>query len=250
MDVRTAVRHRNGHGYGGWGSDGCRRVKGLRLWSSKQNCQDQGGKHDGQSDNRPFHFPSQIESLYYPRNVATHLTQMGVSFASLNTAREIKLRGRPVGLPAGFRPGRSLGRALHGITNTVRILMTHQHSGGAHEGRSGSDGRQDSRQGAQSRSNPRPSGAGCKRGREAGGLPRMRAERLLFCQPRRSGARSGGSSRPLHRKDSGGRAGTRLHGRGGLAGTRRRPDFQRRRGGHAAGHSGNLSQAASSLPRH
>ena len=29
-----------------------------------------------------------------------------------------------------------------------------------------------------------------------------------------------------------------------------RPDFQRRRGSHAARHSGNVSQTASSLPRH
>src|ERR1019366_7082215 len=61
MNIWTAIRYWNGHGYRGWGSNGCRRVKGLRLRSSKQNCQAQGGKHDRQSDNRPFHFPSQIE---------------------------------------------------------------------------------------------------------------------------------------------------------------------------------------------
>ena len=42
----------------------------------------------------------------------------------------------------------------------------------------------------------------------------------------------------------------RLHGRGGVAGARGRPDLQLRRGGHAARHSGNLSQAAPALPRH
>jgi hypothetical protein len=75
MDVRASW-YRDGHGGGGWGSDGCRRVKILRLWSSQQNCQDQGRKHDAQSDNASLHFPSQVESLYYLKECGSHLKQI------------------------------------------------------------------------------------------------------------------------------------------------------------------------------
>jgi hypothetical protein len=77
MDVRTASRYRDGHGHGGWGSDGCRRVKSLRLRSPKQNGQNQGGKHYGQCDNRPLHFPSQIAKFELPVIMETYLNRMG-----------------------------------------------------------------------------------------------------------------------------------------------------------------------------